>query len=66
LYYVENDVFDPINTFLTQEYTVDVLVFDIKDIEKYIRKQVRMKPSKIPEGMEGLTITKIMAMQYLE
>ena len=65
--YVESDAFTPnINGFLTKEFTLSVLVFNIKDIENYEKKEVKFKPSKLPEGMENLTISKILAIQYIE
>ena len=65
--YVESDAFTPnINGFLTKEFTLSVLVFNIKDIENYEKKEVKFKPAKLPEGMENLTISKILAIQYIE
>jgi len=65
--YVETDAFTPdINGFLTKEFTLSVLVFNIKDIENYEKKEVKFKPAKLPEGMENLTISKILAIQYIE
>jgi hypothetical protein len=66
LYYIENDFFNPINLFLNQEYTLSVLVFNINDINNYQRKDIKFKPAKLPEGMENLTISKILAIQYVE
>lgn len=65
--FIETDAFIPdIDGFLKHDYTLDILVFDINNIEDFQRKQLRFKPSKIPEGMENLTISKILAIQYLE
>lgn len=65
--HVESDAFTPdIDGFLNKEFTLSILVFNINDIENYETKQVKFKPSKIPEGMEGLTISKILAIQYIE
>ena len=65
--YVESDAFTPnINGFLTKEFTLSVLVFNLKDIENYEKKEVKFKPAKLPEGMENLTISKILAIQYIE
>lgn len=64
LTYVKKDL-ESDDIFLKQDYLLDVLTFDINNISDFKREDIKIKPSIIPDNMEGFVVTGIISIQFM-